>query len=307
VSGRLPAGLTERALGPHDLEVVFEVERASQRHDRIQGVGLSDIRAAWRRPGFDPATMSVGVFEDGRLVGYAEVFNGRAEATVRPEHRGRGIGVWLARRTWDLARRGGSDSVGQSVSEHARDALALFDRLGYRVGHTSWVLRIEHTAEPGPAVLPPGFRLEDFTPTVDDRAVFDVIDPAFNEWPGRVSEGFENWREEVLRRDEVRPELVVLITHGERRIGAAIGFDYGHDEEGWIQQIAVERAHRGRGLGRALLQECFRRFWRGGHAAVGLSTDSRTGALGVYLRVGMHVRATYLRMTRELSPAAGPA
>jgi mycothiol synthase len=307
VSGRLPQGFTQRPLRPEDLQAVFEVERASQRNDGLVGIDLSDIQAGWRRPDFDPATMSVGVIEGEHLVGYAEVFNARAEAAVHPQHRGRGIGTWLVERTWSLARDAGADSVGQAVSERAADALALFERLAYRVGHTSWVLRIEHTEEPGPAVLPPGLQFEGFTPEVDDRAVFDVIDPAFDEWPGRVSEGFENWRQETLRRGEVRPELVVLIADGERPVGAAIGFDYGSDEEGWIQQVAVERAHRGRGLGRALLQESFRRFWRDGHPAVGLSTDSRTGALGVYLRVGMQVRATYLRMVKDLSPAAGPA
>ena len=49
---------------------------------------------------------------------------------------------------------------------------------------------------------------------------------------------------------------------GYRIVGVALNYHYGVDDdvEGWTQQLAVDRAYRGRGLGRALLQERFRRF-----------------------------------------------
>ena len=308
LSSNLPAGLSASPLTPDDLHAVYELERVCQANDEGEAaIDLSDIEAGWRRPDFDLATMTCGVFADRALIGYAEVFNGRAEAAVLPEQRGRGIGRWLAHRTWSMAHDQGWDSVGQTISDGAADARELFTSLGYRAGHESWVLRIDLAQEPESPALPRGLRFHAFAPTNEDRAVFDVIDPAFNEWPDRVSEGFENWREEMLHRDEVRPELVVLIADGDRLVGAAIGFDYGPGEEGWIQQVAVENAYRGRGLGRALLQESFRRFWMEGRRTVGLSTDSRTGALGLYLEVGMEVRSTYTRMTKDLSPAAEPA
>jgi ribosomal protein S18 acetylase RimI-like enzyme len=302
-----PAGTTARPLEPGDLDAVVELERASQEHDGLEGLDRSDIEAGWRRPDFRLAAMSVGVFDGDLLAGYAEVFNGRAEASVRPGDRGRGIGTWLARATWSLARELGWRSVGQTVPETATDATAMLRTLGYRVGHTSWLLGIDLDREPGTPDLPDGCTFHGFAPERDERALFDVIDPAFDEWPGRVSEGFENWREVILRRPQVRPELVVVIAHGDRPVGAAIGFDYGDEQDGLIQQLAVERTWRGRGLGRALLQESFRRFWNAGRRTVGLSTDSRTGALGLYLYVGMDVRATYIRMTKELSPEAPPA
>lgn len=305
MTGGLPAGLTARALERTDLQAVFDLERACQDHDHGDvAIDLSDIEAGWRRPDFDLSTMSAGVFDGDAMVGCAEVFRERAEAGVLPSHRGRGIGTWLARTTWDLARANGRSTVGQTVSEAAEDALDLLTTLGYERAHTSWVLRVEPPEEPTGPNLPGTLRFRDFVPSVDDRAVYEVIDTAFNEWPGRESHGFENWREVILARREARPDLVVLIADGEHLVGAAIGFDYGPEEEGWIQQVAVERGARGRGLGRALLQESFRRFWLAGHRAVGLSTDSRTGALGVYLRVGMEVRATYLRMVKDLAPGA---
>ena len=66
-----------------------------------------------------------------------------------------------------------------------------------------------------------------------------------------------------------------------------------------MEQVAVENAHRGRGLGRALLEESVRRFWELGRRQVGVSTDSRTGALGLYEHVGMSVRRTYTRWMKQ--------
>ena len=83
-------------------------------------------------------------------------------------------------------------------------------------------------------------------------------------------------------------------------MGVAINYDYANDAEGWVQQLAVDEAYRGRGLGRALLQESFRRFHAIGRRACGLSTDSRTGALGLYEHVGMHVRKSYTHWAKRL-------
>ena len=125
-----------------------------------------------------------------------------------------------------------------------------------------------------------------------------VIDTAFEEWRGLGSQsmGFDNWAVSVLRRTP--PDLVVVVECDGRIVGVAVGHDYGADAEGWIEQIAVCGKHRGRGLGRALLEECFRRFRDMGRSRCGVSTDSRTGALSLYEHVGMSVRRSYTRWTK---------
>ena len=60
----------------------------------------------------------------------------------------------------------------------------------------------------------------------------------------------------------------------------------------WVSELAVARAHRGRGLARALLTRSFSYAWRTGLGRCGLGTDARTGARGLYEHVGMHVRRT---------------
>ena len=136
-------------------------------------------------------------------------------------------------------------------------------------------------------------------PGDDDLEIYQLIDEAFAEWRNADSEsmGFENWV--ALHRCATwRRSSVVLLERGDELVGVAVGHDYEPEDEGWIEQIAVRREHRGRGLGRALLEESFRRFREAGRARCGVSTDSRTGALGLYEHVGMSVVRSYTRWVK---------
>jgi mycothiol synthase len=298
----LPQGYTARPTTRDDLEATFRLVAECERHDvGAVEVARSDIAADWDRPDFDLATMSVSVCRGDELAATGDVFMGRAEIDVAPAHRGRGLGSALVPWTWAVARADGRATVGQTVPDARTDAAALFRAHGYEVGHTAWALRIDLGKEPPPPpALPEGLAFRDLRPGEDDRALFEVIDVAFDEWPDRESHGFENWAASSLRREEVVPALVPLVVEGDRIVGAALNYRYAGDEEGWTQSLAVEKAYRGRGLGRALLQESFRRFHGVGFRHCGLSTDSRTGALGLYERVGMRVRASFSRYTKRL-------
>jgi mycothiol synthase len=297
----LPEGLTARPLARGDLDAVYRLEAECEAFDDgAAELSLSDVEAEWSRPTFDLATMSVGVFDADRLVAYAEVFQKRAEAVVAPAFRGRGVGSALARWTWGAARAAGWEHVGQSVSDTERDAQNLFEWLGYERRHTSWILRIDLDDEPMSATLPDGCSFHAYGPGTDDLQIFDVLETAFSAWEGREPNVFEDWRAQFLQREEVRPELQVLVADGERIVGVAINYDYADDEEGWVQQLAVHPTHQGRGIGRAILEGSFRRFRSIGRRACGLSTDSRTGALGLYEHVGMHVRKSYTHWTKRL-------
>lgn len=297
-------GYVWRPLEMDDIQDIHELEALGETcADGEAEIALADIEADWRMPGFDPFTMTIGAFRDGALVAYAQVFKDRAEAMVHPEHRGRGIGTTLLDFTWGVARVEGGERVGQTISEHERDAEALFRAHGYQRAHTSWVLRADLVSEPPLPALPEGYRFRDYRAGNDDRAVFDLIDTAFQEWRGTdsVSMGFDNWVTSMLGRAHVD---VVLIAHQDRIVGTSVGIDYGAQSEAWIDQVAVDRAHCGRGLGRALVEEGLRRFWVRGRRQVAVSTDSRSGALTLYEHVGMHVRKTYTRWMKELGSGA---
>lgn len=301
----LPETYLARPATRDDLDAVFELVAECERHDEgAAEIALSDIAADWNRPDFDLETMSISVWRGNELAAAGDVFMGRAEIDVVPAHRGRGLGAALLPWTWAVVNAEGRDTVGQTVSDNRTDAVALFRSHGYEVSHTAWVLRIDLDEE-SPAVpsLPDGLAFRDLRPGDDDGEVFDVIDTAFDEWEGRESQGFDNWVSSSLHRDEVVPELVPLVVDRGRIVGVALNFHYGIDVdvEGWIQQLAVDKAYRGRGLGRALLQESFRRFHGVGYRRCGLSTDSRTGALSLYQHVGMYVRSSFTRYTKQLA------
>jgi len=301
---RLPDGFSQRPLTSDDLQAVTDLVAATELDvDGEVEIDVSDVRGEWERPNFDLATMAIGVEHDGRLVAFAECYRGRGEAEVHPAHRGLGIGAALMRWTWAMARADGRNEVGQILSDAHATGIALLSTNGYEVGHTSWILRIDLDMEISWPVLPDGLAIRDWRPGEDDRAVWRVIEDAFSEWPGRDEETpFEDWSATVAGHVAVRPDVTPVVVDGDRIVGVAVGMDYQASplDEGWIQQLAVHHDYRGRGLGRALLTESFRRFRSLGQRQAGLSTDSRTGALSLYEHVGMRVDRSYTRWVKRL-------
>ena len=300
---RFPRGLTSRPLSSSDLGILTQlIADCELSDDGVVEIDERDIAGEWARPSFDPTTGSIGVFDRDRLVAAGAVCLGRAQVDVHPAERGRGLGKTLLRWTCDVARSAGSDQVGQVVSDSRKGAAELFLANGYEVAHHSWILRIDLDGSIESKTLPDGLVIRDFVPGADDRAVFDVIETAFAEWSDGERETFEDWHAATIGRTDVEPWQVLLVEDvGRARIvGAAVTIDYANAEEGWIEQIAVERADRGRGLGRALLHESFRRYRELGRARCGVATDSRTGALELYQHVGMKIDRSYTRYAKRL-------
>ncbi len=293
-----------RPLTPDDVQAVTDLVAATELDvDGAVEIDVSDVRGDWERPNFDLASMAVGVEHEGTLVAFAEAYRGRGEVEVRPDHRGRGIGTALMRWTWEAVRRDGRDEIGQTLSDAHATGVSLLEANGYGVGHHSWILRIDLDDEIPAPQLPNGLEIRDWRPGADDRAVWRVIEDAFSEWPGRDEETpFEDWLASIARHDAVRPDVTPVVVDADRIVGVAIGMDYQASplDEGWVQQLAVNKDYRGRGLGRALLQESFRRFRALGQRQAGLSTDSRTGALALYEHVGMRVDRSYTCWVKRL-------
>jgi mycothiol synthase len=268
----------------------------------VSDTTLEDIESDWRRPSFDLVADARVVVDRGRIVAEAEVYKGRrAEAAVHPDARGRGIGSALLRWTQLRARAHGSTLVGQTTPDADRAATELFRRNGYQPMWSSWVLSYAIDGVPLPAELPQGYEFRPFELGTDDREVFDVVERAFSEWPDRDRAEYADWRTKTVEAAGFEPSLQLVIVHGGSIVGTATMVDDGGPGEGWVDQLAVAREHRGRGLGRALLQQGFAVFHARGRASVGLSTDSRTGALGLYEHVGMRVVRSYTHHAKALS------
>jgi mycothiol synthase len=285
-------GLTSAPLTPDDGPAVARVWRACEIHDDGEALFTEDdFAVSCKRPSMDLRRDSIGVRDGGELVALALLHGERdAFAGVLPSHRGRGIGAWLLRWTQDAARAAGRRQTCQSLSDNAHDARALLEADGYERRWEDWVFDIELQHEPEPPLLPAGYAIRDFVRARDDRAVYRVVEDAFGEFPDAERWSYEDWAADTFERRGFPPEHVGTVVHGDEIVGAAVLVQ--EDELLWVAQLAVVREQRGRGLARALLVHAFRVAWRAGLRHVGLSTDSRTGARGLYEHVGMRVTRT---------------
>lgn len=297
----LPPGLTWRPATAADAGAVLRlIEIAEAHYDGAVEVDPADIESDLQRVGFDLARDCVLVFDGDEAVAWSNVHRERAEADVRPTHQGRGIGTTLLRWSETRVRELGGAKVSQTVTDNNRDAPPLFLANGYHADGTSWILQISFDDPPPEQARPEGISIRPYT-EVDARAAYRLIDDAFNEWEGRTSIAFEEWRVYVIDHQAFSPELSRLAFESGELIGASLAFDYAPEEEGWIHQVATKATHRHRGIARALLSETFRAFHERGKARCSLSTDSRTGALSLYERVGMHVRRSYTKYAKPLA------
>ena len=218
-----------------------------------------DIRAYWNVPELDLATSTLVVFEGDRLVANAEVARDYASVDIHPSVRGRGLGTALLPWAWERARALGSTRVGQSVSDRRTDAPPLFSAHGYEAKWTNWLLRmpIAELAEPSP---PEGYTLRWMDYANDARATYAMIDAAFREFMADRTDDWASWDGFIGSHERFAPWASPIAVHDGRIVGAAIAFDYGTDADAWIQQLAVERAHRGKGVGAAIVHAAFARF-----------------------------------------------
>jgi mycothiol synthase len=295
----IPSGLTQRALARGDEPAVTAVIAAEQMHDIAEVViEEADIVSDWQRPSYDVSAGTIGVFDGDRLVAYAELSGGdRGDAAVDPSYRGRGIGSHLAGWMQDLARSRGMSTIGMPVPQGSPGD-RLLESLGYRVRWTSWVLALpEGRAIEAPS-LPAGHSIR--SATVDDhRVAWMVVEDAFLEWAVRDRQSFEDFSAQVMQRPGFEPwHLRVAADHTGAVVGVAfIVIAYG---TAFVEKLAVRKDRRGLGLGRALLVDAFDQARAHGATRSELSTDSRTGALGLYERVGMEVTSVWVNRAIDL-------
>lgn len=295
----LPGDLSSRPLVLADATSVFEVMAAQEQHDLGQvAIEEADIVADWQRPSYDVSAGTLGVFAGERLVAYAEhMGNTRYDAAVHPEHRGRGIGTALAGWVRDLAAARGEAVVGMPVPVGS-DGDRLLASLGYRVRWTSWELELPEGAAVPQRDLPPGYTLRAATPD-DHEACWTVLEDAFLEWSEREREPFEDFLARTTGRPGFEPWHLRLVADA---AGAVVGvtFVYPFGTMGYVDRLATRRDQRGQGIAQAMLVDAFATAREHGCLTSGLNTDSRTGALGLYEKVGMRVQRTWVNRAISL-------
>ncbi len=298
----LPDGLTSRPLTMADAQAVYEVMAAQEQHDlgKVE-IEPADIIGDWQKPSFDVAASTVGVFDGDTLVAYAEANrSGRGDAAVHPSYRRRGIGTTLA--AWMPVRTGelGGAVIGSPVPEGSAGDL-LLEKLGWKVRWTSWALNLPEGARIPERPLPDGYQIRTATPD-DYASVHEVKEDAFLEWSERDREPLEDFLATSVRRPGFEPWHLRVVTDPDGEVvGMSLMSLYGEPPtEAFIGQLAVRRDQRRRGLAQALLVDAFALGREHGATRSALSTDSRTGALGLYQKVGMVVGDVWVNRATDV-------
>ena len=263
----------------------------------------TDVREDLEDPHLDIETDTWVVEDAGELVGYGGVWELReeeaealdAQCFTSPTHLGRGIGSFLIDRTEEAAERAAGGLrrrpllLRNFVSAKDDSARAMLETRGYRCVRHYFHMAISLDGMGEAPAVPDGLVLRSFEPQEDAQAVHDLIVDAFSEHWNWSPLPYESFRKRVLESDEFDPELTPLLFDGDDLIGVSLnGKKVGM---GWVDDLAVRKDRRGRGIGELLLRDSFARFKAKGWERVGLGVDSSnvTGAVRLYERVGMHV------------------
>ncbi|MFD8809825.1 GNAT family N-acetyltransferase [Streptomyces sp. NPDC059597] len=295
----LPAGYRSRPATVDDVPAIHALVLECERE--VYGRGQSDVGAVAAdlvRPGLVAESDTVVVLDGaGRLVARAWV-DRRSEVDVHPEHRGRGLGAALLGWTVARARQAGVARVVQTVPDADTAAVALLRGHGYEPLVTAWLLEFPLSAEPSVPEPLAGITVRSFRPG-DAAATHVLVQDAFDEWQER-RQSYEEWAAHTVERSAFAPGRSALAFAGDQLVGAALALDVPGTGEGYVEQVAVRRDHRGRGIARLLLRHTFRAFHHAGLDACTLWTHSDTGALDLYLRVGMTVRHSSTVFRKDL-------
>jgi mycothiol synthase len=281
-----------RQATPDDADAIYAVVNARELAD----VGRpdwtpADARAALAKPGAD----GVVVAGAGHVIAFGLLNGIDATVVVHPSAEGKGIGTRLRE---EIERRASGPLIRQEIMSVNQRGLDLLTAAGYVQEQRYWRMERDLAPdEPGPD-WPPGAGARVLERGHDDRAVYELLSEAMSEIPGNTERSFEEWRDRALG-DALAPELSTVagdmagVALCQRHPGA----------EGYVDYVAVARDWRGRGLGRALLQESFRRF-----AAEGMSravlwvNGANESATRLYRGVGMEVAFSADRFTKCLKP-----
>jgi GNAT superfamily N-acetyltransferase len=295
---KLPAGFSARPATEADLDAVVALLDAVQ----LDVMGdTEDVREylewIWHIPYVDLARDTVLVSDGEDLVGYGEAYWDPATGgpltaggSVRPSHRGRGIGAAILQRNLELARTRGAPGLRHpGVYVEDRYSHAFLEANGFAHVRNFYTMALALPSD-RPPVRPEGIEIRPFRTGVDEHTLYENHEATFSDHWGFVPQAYDTFVGEWYGSSDWVPELAYLAWAGDEAVGHAAALEFA--ARGYIGSLGVVRDWRGRGIAQALLHRAFADLAARGHPEVTLGVDasSPTGAVALYEKVGMHVR-----------------
>jgi ribosomal protein S18 acetylase RimI-like enzyme len=202
---------------------------------------------------------------------------------VHPQWRRRGLGGTAF--DWAAGQAGQPGEAGPAALTADTEALsdgahALYLARGLSQVFAEDVMQLAATATPPPPASPPaGLRLSTWEQAGPAR-FFAVYEASFRDRPGYPGWSQDRWVDWVSADDDFRAAWALLATVD----GTDAGFIVA-DAGGWIIQVGVLPAARGRGIGAALVAEAVRLMRAGGQTVITLIVNNPHAA-ALYRRLG---------------------
>ncbi|OZC84164.1 mycothiol synthase [Rhodococcus sp. 06-412-2C] len=297
---------SDTAFGVHPIDgdapssrVSDEVHRILSRATEVDGTAPLSEQAVKAVDAGENVVRLVAT-EGDRVVGYAGIADGMAEAVVDPSSRGRGIGRELVSRALDI----GSDA---RIWAHGNIAAAqsVAARLELKVVRELLQMRRASASPDLPdVVVPEGITLRTYRGHQDDAELLRVNNAAFSWHP---EQGGWTDRDIASRRDEPWFDPAGLFLAFEEGSDHLLGFHWTkvHPAEGAepaigeVYVVGIDPQSQGRGLGRVLTLAGlhYLRSRELGRIMLYVEADN-TAAVHTYTKLGFtnyHVDAAYAR------------
>ena len=297
-----------RSATPGDIPAIYELNRRIEIGDGIPLITPIEEFEEWLDdPHFAFEAHSRVALKSSEVVGFARLWHRPSDQIqsrvfmiggVDPSHRRQGIGSELIR--WQTER--GREVLTATPADLPRylrtmaydfekEAIALYEKHGLTpIRYFSELIRpLSDLTAPPPI---PGIQIVAWDPTRDEE-LRQVTNAAFADHWGSTPLDRDAWMHRIESYG-ARLDLSFMAVDGDHIVGILLANHFPGDQEltgrldGWIMSLGTLRSHRKRGIASALVLTGCRAFLDAGfsHAALGVDSESPTGAFRLYQQLG---------------------